>query len=465
MWPAGVLLKDPSKIVLKDCQQILQLWRTRQSEGGAKNTFRFRFYPDSHGVKPAIYNEVSPLTVSGPPNAPGGISSPMVQQSPFSHIPRDSQAATTAFEEAVLSSLTVPLPHLLPVPVVEQGQTIIQPDGMFDILQPLIAIPTPAITPPSRIPPALLPVDGGSLPHSGNPAVMSLQTAELPIAFRNRPASLLITSNPLERIPTRESDIESDPTTRMRNGVQQPGLTCSEDAVESDPSTNEDGDRRYSMHAWLQIALRAQSPARPAEGTCDDLPPHLGRKKTRVGRTKKKVQTSKKKSTENEDNSPADEDGSLTERHQLLRSQVTQKGIRAQSPPVTPNNNMATRDTNQRMRRTQRQSPPSEPSSPTEPFAQTEVVPAGATTSVDQPQREKLTETTLREKPCPRPIKQRTAGSGQKDWDGQNEEDQRTEEDALFTVNRRSGRPPKPKYNIAPPAQLRLEKEHEKRLR
>lgn len=63
MWPSGVKVKDPSKIVLRDCLNIVTLWRQRQAHGGASHTFRFNFYINSEGLQPSIYVAFTPAVL------------------------------------------------------------------------------------------------------------------------------------------------------------------------------------------------------------------------------------------------------------------------------------------------------------------------------------------------------------------------------------------------------------------
>lgn len=94
MWPEGVMVRDPSKIVLKDCQKIVQLWRARQTEVGAKKTFRFNFYLASDGVHRAMYDttHTPPVSLAVSP----GLPPLMVQQSPSNSNPPDSLATPRA---------------------------------------------------------------------------------------------------------------------------------------------------------------------------------------------------------------------------------------------------------------------------------------------------------------------------------------------------------------------------------
>ena len=484
MWPAGVMVRDPSKIVVRDCQKIVELWRARQSEGGAKHAFRFKVYPVSDGVQPAIYN-TSPDTLHTPAMGTPTVGPPTVEQSDSTHLPSGRHSTPSALTvpaavnpPTVQPSISNDVPSVMPstpaapansptgqVPispgVMEPPNRVTLMDSSTDIMQ-LPSIPTPAITPQP---------------------VTALR--KNPVPYSNPP---MLTAHVMGRIPGGDKEVESDPSLNRRIIGYEP---------ESDPSTNEDADPRLGIQVRLRGALAARSLDRTSENNHEDLPPRLGRKKTKSLPSKRKATTRKEISSRNEDNSLTDNEEDMAEEHHL--PQRKRKQTRPLSPHSMSDNTPVGAGRPRRQRRAELTSQDSHPEdtpsaalngkkrgrpqirtthvtekSLSRPHSKSDndasVGPKNQKHSGKPPvvQRTAPTGTTpppVGGKRRPRPIKKLATASIQNDNNGQTEQEQRDEEDAMFTVKRRSGRPPKPKYNVAPPAQLRLEKEREKRLR
>ena len=484
MWPAGVMVRDPSKIVVRDCQKIVELWRARQSEGGAKHAFRFKVYPVSDGVQPAIYN-TSPDTLHTPAMGTPTVGPPTVEQSDSTHLPSGRHSTPSALTvpaavnpPTVQPSISNDVPSVMPstpaapansptgqVPispgVMEPPNRVTLMDSSTDIMQ-LPSIPTPAITPQP---------------------VTALR--KNPVPYSNPP---MLTAHVMGRIPGGDKEVESDPSLNRRIIGYEP---------ESDPSTNEDADPRLGIQVRLCGALAARSLDWTSENNHEDLPPRLGRKKTKSLPSKRKATTRKEISSRNEDNSLTDNEEDMAEEHHL--PQRKRKQTRPLSPHSMSDNTPVGAGRPRRQRRAELTSQDSHPEdtpsaalngkkrgrpqirtthvtekSLSRPHSKSDndasVGPKNQKHSGKPPavQRTAPTGTTpppVGGKRRPRPIKKLATASIQNDNNGQTEQEQRDEEDAMFTVKRRSGRPPKPKYNVAPPAQLRLEKEREKRLR
>jgi hypothetical protein len=139
MWPSGVIIQDPSKIVLGDCQNIVALWRRRQAHGGSSYTFRFNFYINSEGLQPAIYREFTPpesqkvaptaghiLATPSTQMADSAIGVPFTQHHISTTPPRDveGQEGMQSIEgpRRRVRSETPPVPHEINLPT--PGQSI-----------------------------------------------------------------------------------------------------------------------------------------------------------------------------------------------------------------------------------------------------------------------------------------------------------------------------------------------------
>ena len=527
MWPAGVMVRDPSKIVVRDCQKIVELWRARQSEGGAKHAFRFKVYPVSDGVQPAIYN-TSPNTLHTPAEmGTPTVGPPTVEQSDSTHLPsgRHSTPSARHFPITTLPERhrpveVTPLGSLidLPVPLQSISNPAIQSLPLTvpaavnpPTVQPSISNDVPSVMPSTPAAPANSPTGQGpispgvmeppnrvtlmdsstdimQLPSIPTPAITPQPVTALrknPVPYSNPP---MLTAHVMGRIPGGDKEVESDPSLNRRIIGYEP---------ESDPSTNEDADPRLGIQVRLRGALAARSLDRTSENNHEDLPPRLGRKKTKSLPSKRKATTRKEISSRNEDNSLTDNEEDMAEEHHL--PQRKRKQTRPLSPHSMSDNTPVGAGRPRRQRRAELTSQDSHPEdtpsaalngkkrgrpqirtthvtekSLSRPHSKSDndasVGPKNQKHSGKPPavQRTAPTGTTpppVGGKRRPRPIKKLATASIQNDNNGQTEQEQRDEEDAMFTVKRRSGRPPKPKYNVAPPAQLRLEKEREKRLR
>ena len=484
MWPAGVMVRDPSKIVVRDCQKIVELWRARQSEGGAKHAFRFKVYPVSDGVQPAIYN-TSPDTLHTPAMGTPTVGPPTVEQSDSTHLPSGRHSTPSALTvpaavnpPTVQPSISNDVPSVMPSTPAAPANS---PTGQ-------VPISPGVMEPPNRVTLMASSTDIMQLPSIPTPAITPQPVTALrknPVPYSNPP---MLTAHVMGRIPGGDKEVESDPSLNRRIIGYEP---------ESDPSTNEDADPRLGIQVRLRGALAARSLEQTSENNHEDLPPRLGRKKTKSLPRKRKATTRKEISSRNEDNSLTDNEEDMAEEHHL--PQRKRKQTRPLSPHSMSDNTPVGAGRPRRQRRAELTSQDAHPEdtpsaalngkkrgrpqirtthvtekSLSRPHSKSDndasVGPKNQKHSGKPPavQRTAPTGTTpppVGGKRRPRPIKKLATASIQNDNNGQTEQEQRDEEDAMFTVKRQSGRPPKPKYNVAPPAQLRLEKEREKRLR
>ena len=79
MWAEDVKIRDPSKLTVPCCKEILQVWRRRQQIGGASHTFRFSFFLEDKELSPALY-DLSPKASTAAPNT--GSAAPPAAASP-----------------------------------------------------------------------------------------------------------------------------------------------------------------------------------------------------------------------------------------------------------------------------------------------------------------------------------------------------------------------------------------------
>jgi hypothetical protein len=208
---------------------------------------------------------------------------------------------------------------------------------------------------------------------------------------------------------------DSDPP--LRKGKQKKQYTMPSSGDESDPSSEAGGRKgqRKKNHE-LQRSLRNISPE-PAYENDESLPPRLAAKgRRKLGKKAK----SRRKAPAADTTGGEDDARPIQERVQK------------------PNPRTKTRTVNQTSHE------------PTTPNIQEDTAGGEDDAAHIQP------ENSLRIKPKPKPLKKRI----DKPMVNETQAEELEREDNLFIV-RKSGRAPKPKFNIAPPAQLRLEKERE----
>ncbi|EDQ98303.1 uncharacterized protein LACBIDRAFT_336087, partial [Laccaria bicolor S238N-H82] len=327
MWPARVMVRDPSKIVLNDCRKIVQLWRERQSEGGAKDTFKFKFYPVGDGIQPAIYNtqlETLPTSaVIDTPTVPPALPSPTPSEGASTPTARECPTASQPVSYPMPSEESTPAASRRPPTVDMPSSHTSLPDTFFQgritpMGPPVPSIPTPAITPEPQTAPsdrAFTPAaeESPTMQTTPTQVLPSIPTPGITPEPRSAPTNTLVsgpqvlTAQAIGRNHGGDKEVESDPTTNKRTMTHEP---------ESDPSTDEDGGRRR-IQARLQKALEAQSPERGPEDNHEDLPPRVGRKKTKSISGKKKTKTRKTSSLPNQDNHSTNNDDNPAEEHQL----------------------------------------------------------------------------------------------------------------------------------------------------
>jgi len=66
MWPEDVKIRDPSKLTVPCCKEILKLWRGQQQIGGASRTFCFSFFIEDKELSPALYDLSQQLSTPVP---------------------------------------------------------------------------------------------------------------------------------------------------------------------------------------------------------------------------------------------------------------------------------------------------------------------------------------------------------------------------------------------------------------
>lgn len=386
MWPSGVVVQDPSRIVLGDCQKIVTLWRHRQAEGGATHTFKFNFYIHSEGLRPAVY---------------------------------------TSFTPAALDTDTLMPPQVLTEDTV--------------VSSPQVAGSTPPTSPPLHM--ALVPLHddfGGHDVHGTDELRRRrpLQTpseggdVDLPTARQSRDG----TEGADTEVHSPEQP-ESDPPVekgkqRKKHSTPSPGEES------SDVTTDPDGSKsRRTKQRTLQRSLANISPE-PTHDKDDSLPARLGKKSGRKLARKATQKSAPPASGYHID----DAGGDISEDTPVVEDT---RGISGQSSSVLPGELQRNLDNGVD---TQRVDQPSRIEHREDGL--NESVAAGG-----------AAEYLIRPKPKPKPkaIKKATAAILFQD---ETQAEEREREDNLFIV-RKSARMHKPKYNIAPPAQLRLEKERE----
>jgi len=82
MWPEDVKIRDPSKLTVPCCKEILQLWRGRQQIGGASHTFRFSFFIQDKELSPAVYDLSQHASTPGPNSRNIGSVAPLATAAP-----------------------------------------------------------------------------------------------------------------------------------------------------------------------------------------------------------------------------------------------------------------------------------------------------------------------------------------------------------------------------------------------
>lgn len=391
MWPSGVMVQDPSKIVLSDCQKIVTLWRERQADGGASHTFKFKFYLNSQGLQPGIYPTFTPT--AAPIAAPTALAPTAL--TPTALLPTAPIAAPAALTPTALT-----LTALLPTP--PAGVNIVSSPQMAESL-----FRAPSLPPHDM---EFRDADGGlerdaEVGH-GTPPDTGVATLPMVTDPNLVPGGFGVGQDLPE-------EPESDPP--LRKGKQRKQYTMPSSGDESDP-TSEPGGRegqRKNNHE-LQRSLRNISPE-PTYENDESLPPRLAAK----GRRKGKKAKSRRNAPAAETSGGEDDTRPIQE---TVSKRVSKPNPRKKTKTDKPTAGNTHEDT------------------------------AGGKDDTAPIQLQN----SGRIKPKPKPVKKRTDKG--KVHETQAEELER--EDNLFIV-RKSGRAPKPKFNVAPPPQLRLEKERE----
>ena len=391
MWPSGVLIQDPSKIVLSDCLKIVTLWRGRQTQGGPSHTFRFNFYINSDGLQPAIYPAFVPTVL------PVGLTPPPESFTPPTNDVSSQMAETisrTVTTDTHISS-TVPLLHAAELGGNEM-HTVDERRRRTEGATPQVDATLQDARPP--------------------------EDAEV------------------QRDVHSPDQPESDPPIANGKGRKSTLNPFTSEDEFSDVSTNPGGHKsRMKKSLRLQRSLANLSPEPPYDNE-ESLPPRLGNKAGRKVARKARTRRNAPAALTNGDVHA----GGVTPADTANRDNDP-TGISGQSPEIHPAQLEEGNDDNGS------KSVAADDESRVNPSEGPGNSRYTAGEADEHVIRSKV-------KPKPRPLKKKPTSS-----DPLGEEtlaEQREREDNLFIV-RKSGRMPKPKYNIAPPAQLRLEKERE----
>ena len=375
MWPSGVIVKDPSKIVLGDCRDIVSLWRERQAQGGPSHVFRFKFYINSEGLQRAKSpGSTPPVEEEGIPTV-SHIFPPQRAMviSPGISITQQNSSPTCPFQDRLTGHTT----H-----TIEQGHPIEIETPSVPQWHP-IECETPLVT-REVTPPVIRPGRLGVVPDM--PSDNRDQTVPTVRLTLGESGAL-----PVERQVDSPEPVESDPPLRKGKERKRSKTPCTDEDT-SDVSTESGGRKnQQKTNLALQKSLANMS-LEPAHENEEPLPPRLEKK------SRKKV-----------------------------RGKGKRKGKKAPS---------ATRWSGD------------DPDSDREESAPQPIAAGGSRDN----ERGRI-------KPKPKPKKKETKIDIPR-TDNETLEEQREREDNLFIV-RKSARIHKPKYNFAPPAQLRLEKERE----
>ena len=363
VWPPGVIVQDPSKIVLGDCQKIVTLWRERQAQGGASYTFKFNFYVNSEGLRPAVYSSFTPaVSPHGAPMTPLMFSQdPLMVSSP--------QLAESIHRVSPTKDQTSPT-HFQTPPASRENSEDRRGHSHHE-------------TPP----------DSGQVHPESDP-----------------------------------------PVQRGKHKAMDRALSTGEES--SDVSTDPDGRKsRKSNQLRLQRSLINISPE-PVYDNDESLPPRLGKKTRSKAARKANGRRNAPPARQSDDDAGGnvleDTGGEPDTRRTLAESSVIGPG-QLEERNVDDRENVLGVDEESR-------------------------VPLGEDTPHQPSTGGDIQHVRNRIKPKPKPLKKKAKADIL--IDDETQEEQRIREDNLFIV-RKSGRMHKPKYNIAPPAQLRLEKERE----
>ena len=389
VWPSGVTVQDPSKIVLGDCQKIVTLWRERQAQGGASYTFKFNFYLHSEGLRPAIYSLPAPAVLPQGaltsllilPQSPIVVSSPHIADSSLLACSTEHQIPPTLLHEAVRD-------HNILLMEEHRRRTHIQ-------------------TPPDTSEVNL---------HTGRHSIDEALGSGGEIYLPEEP----------------ESD---PPVEKGKQKKKDKALSTGEES--SDVTTDPDGRKsRRSKQLRLQRSLVNMTPE-PVYDNDDSLPPRLGKKnRSKVARKANTRRPAPPPLGQRNDDTGGDllddtAGGDNDDRHILRQSSaIGPRQLEQLNADNRPNAGRVDAELQVEHRE--------------------EILHVPAAGGGEPSVRNRI-------KPRPKPLKKPATSIP---IDDETQEEQRVREDNLFIV-RKSGRTHKPKYNIAPPAQLRLERERE----
>ena len=409
MWPSDVMVKDPSKITLPDCRKIIGLWRQRQAQSGASETFRFNFYIDSEGLQPSIYSITTPPTRL--------------------FLLRPSEPLYTMGELNMPAATPPPSTRGISVP------TATSPPIVQDM-------PSPTATPPLTITEMTLPT---AIPP------LSIQEIRLPTARTQLPDQNLVFHNDPVRQPdlppehphshSSAPDIESDPPIAKQK-KKQLAAVYSDQEGSSDPSTDNPEARAQRRRALISHLSLAPASPHQSDEDAEILPPRYNKKGKKQVTNKRNL------------------------RKKAPAAAVIHSEVAAGAPPAIPSI-VASRSSNQTDHaHTFRAILPSQ--SPVNDSVLNSGTHEDGLIGRDQGISELPVSDSgdinalerIKIKPKPKPRKKQTNLADGSTVVTETAAEQREREDNLFIV-RKSGRTHKPKYNVAPPAQLHLEKERE----
>jgi len=417
MWPSGVVVQDPSKIVLGDCWKIVTLWRHQQAQGGASHTFRSNFYIQSEGLQASVYPTFTPVVITPP------VAIPPTPTQTQEHQWQTSRGMPPGCSD--LTPMTTPLPQL----------QIPADEGMHSMGETL---------------PARLPGSCENLPLTDRPPGGS----EVNLL---RPGTVAEGHLPSLDEPESDPPLEKGKQ-RKKKTTPSTGEDCS-----SDVSTDDGRKGRGTKSLRLQRSLVNMSPE-PAYENYESLPPRLGKKK---GRKKARRAPAVVRDTD-------DEAGS----NESLPPKGRKKAKRA---PAVVRSSDDKAGSNQAMPLASRPKPKPKPLKRNTQTAKTQggqwnrddldledsdqpdtggghtALVMGSTNGTGGGN---TAPEGSRARPKPKPVKKKVQFANPADNETQAE--QRDREDSLFIV-RKSGHMLKPKFNFALLAQLRLEKEREAR--
>ena len=415
MWPSDIMVKDPSKIVLNDCRSIVGLWRQRQA-GGASETFRFNFYIDSNGLQPSKYVILTPAghLLASTPITPAE----NVEPSPAEPVRIAQETVTMASPSLTPFAINNPNDSVFDVALVDQStdEVMPQPGSGVSVLRPSALLGPMGVACPAATSPPLI--------DSPLPDDDTVGETEAPFVNPHSPSG---------------PDVESDPP--LGNRKKKPSAAVySDEEGSSDPSSDNDEARSQRCRAVIaQLALAPLSPQLLDEDA-GTLPPRYnkGKKATDKRSSRKDAPPAAHVSTHMADGDARDlPSAGANQRVNVTYEPPTFRTIT--SGPFLINDGVGRAGVNQ-----------GPLAVGDEDNADPHLAAGAETNPVQRP----------RSKPKPKPRKRQTTLIEGGTIPSETPAEQREREDNLFIV-RKSGRTHKPKYNIAPPAQLRLEKERE----